>query len=72
LARRAEVRGCTYHQLRHTAATLFLAGGADAKAAQRVLGHARAAHTLDLYADYVPDNVDAAMVRLDDALSRRV
>jgi integrase len=61
-------KGTTYHALRHTAATLLLAGGADVKSAQRVLGHAQASHTLDVYADFVPDRVDDAMERLDRAL----
>jgi integrase len=69
LAKRAEVAGCTYKQLRNTAATLLLAGGADPKATQRVRGHARAAYTLDLYADSVPDRVDAAMACLDESLT---
>ncbi len=68
LVKDAEIPGTTYQQLRHTAATLLLAAGADPKSAQRILGHARAAHTLDLYADWVPDRVDAAMARLDVAL----
>jgi integrase len=68
LTARAEVPGTTYHALRHTAATLLLAGGADPKSAQRVLGHAKAAHTLDIYADAVPERVDDAMALLDATL----
>lgn len=37
------------HDLRHTAASLAIASGADVKAVQRMLGHASAAMTLDLY-----------------------
>ena len=37
------------HDLRHTAASLWLAAGADPKVVQRVLGHATAAMTMDLY-----------------------
>jgi len=68
LVKRAEIEETTFHALRHTAATLLLAGGADVKSAQRVLGHAKASHTLDIYADFVPDRVDEAMARLDAAL----
>ena len=32
------------------------------------LGHAKASHTLDLYADSVPGNVDAAMERLGEMI----
>src|SRR5215813_2440699 len=38
-----------FHDLRHTAASLWLAAGADPKVVQWVLGHATAAMTMDLY-----------------------
>src|SRR5262249_53640517 len=38
-----------FHDLRHTAASLWLAAGADPKVVQRLLGHATAAMTMDLY-----------------------
>ena len=57
--------GTTFHALRHTAATLLIAAGADIKSVQAILGHARASHTLDLYADFVPSNVDRAMAGLE-------
>jgi integrase len=37
------------HDLRHTAASVWLGSGADPKVVQRVLGHASAAMTMDLY-----------------------
>ena len=40
----------TPHDLRHTAASLAIASGANVKAVQRMLGHASAAMTLDVYA----------------------
>jgi hypothetical protein len=43
--------------LRHTAASLWLAAGADPKVVQRVLGHATAAMTMDLYGHLVDDNL---------------
>jgi integrase len=52
----------------NTAATLLLAGGVDVKSAQAILGHAKASHTLDLYADSVPGNVAAAMRQLGSLL----
>jgi integrase len=58
----------TFHALRHTAATLLLAAGADIKSAQRILGHSKASHTLDIYADFVPDRVEAAMEGLEAAI----
>ena len=41
------------HDLRHTAASLWLAAGADPKVVQRVLGHATAAMTMGLYGHLV-------------------
>jgi integrase len=41
----------TAHDLRHTAASLAITAGANPKVVQRMLGHASAAMTLDVYAD---------------------
>jgi integrase len=49
----AGVPGVRVHDLRHTAASLWLAAGADPKVVQRVLGHATAAMTMDLYGHLV-------------------
>ena len=38
------------HDLRHTAATVAIASGADIKSVQDLLGHATASFTLDIYA----------------------
>jgi integrase len=43
--------GLTPHGLRHTAASAAIAVRADVKVVQRMLGHASAAMTLDVYAD---------------------
>ncbi|MER6595742.1 tyrosine-type recombinase/integrase [Micromonospora purpureochromogenes] len=50
--------GLTPHELRHTAASLAVAEGANVKAVQRMLGHASAAMTLDVYADLFEDDLD--------------
>jgi len=38
------------HDLRHTAATVAIASGADIKSVQDMLGHANASFTLNVYA----------------------
>ncbi len=47
------------HDLRHTAASLAISAGANVKAVQKMLGHASAAMTLDVYADLFDDDLDA-------------
>lgn len=57
--------GLTPHELRHTAASLAVSAGANVKAVQRMLGHASASVTLDVYADLFDDDLDAVAVALD-------
>jgi integrase len=57
----------TPHELRHTAASLAVAAGANVKAVQRMLGHASAAMTLDVYSGLFDDDLDAVADRLDAA-----
>ena len=45
------------HDLRHTAASLWLAARAHPKVVQRVLGHATATMTMDLYGHLVDANL---------------
>jgi Phage integrase family len=55
----------TPHDLRHTAASLAISAGANVKAVQRMLGHAKASMTLDTYADLFDTDLDAVAVNLD-------
>ena len=57
----------TRHDLRHTAASLAVSAGANVKAMQRMLGHASAAMTLDVYADLFDDDLDSVAETLHDA-----
>ena len=47
-----------------------MAEGANVKAVQRMLGHASAAMTLDVYADLFEDDPDQVADRLDRAAAR--
>jgi integrase len=58
----------TPHDLRHTAASLAVSAGANVKAVQRMLGHARASMTLDVYADLFDEDLDGVADRLDAAI----
>lgn len=61
------LEGLTPHELRHTAASLAVSAGANVKAVQRMLGHASASVTLDVYADLFDDDLDAVAKALNDA-----
>jgi integrase len=58
----------TPHGLRHTAASLAVSAGANVKAVQRMLGHAKASMTLDVYADLFDTDLDDVAINLDAAI----
>ena len=57
----------TPHDLRHTAASLAISGGANPKAVQTMLGHQSAVLTMDTYADLFPDDLELVSSALDKA-----
>jgi len=59
----------TPHDLRHSAASLAVSAGANVKAVQRMLRHASAAMTLDVYADLFDDDLEAVATALHEARS---
>lgn len=71
------VRGSEYqlmqltpHGLRHTAASMAIASGADVKVVQEMLGHSSAVQTLDTYADLWPDRLDEVADKVGEARKR--
>jgi integrase len=64
---RAGLAPLTPHDLRDTAASLSISAGANVKTIQRMLGHASAAMTLDIYAGLFDDDLDSVGERLSDA-----
>jgi integrase len=66
--KRSRVPRITPHDLRHTAASSVVSAGANVKAVQKMLGHASAAMTLDVYADLF----DGDLVSVSDALDHAV
>ena len=60
----------TAHALRHTAASLAISSGANVKVVQRMLGHASAAMTLDVYADLFESDLTAVADKLDETVGR--
>lgn len=57
--------GLRVHDLRHTAASLAISGGASVKAVQRLLGHSSARITLDRYTHLFNDDLDALADGMD-------
>jgi integrase len=58
----------TPHDLRHTAVSLAVSVGANVKAVQRMVGHAKASMTLDTYADLFDEDLDDVADRLNAAI----
>lgn len=65
--KRANIPRITPHDLRHTAASLAISAGANAKAVQRMLGHKSAAMTLDTYSGLFEDDLDSVARALNAA-----
>lgn len=61
----------TAHDLRHTAASLAIHAGANPKVVQRMLGHASAAMTLDVYADLFDSDLDTVAENVAKMWPRR-
>jgi integrase len=68
---KAKLPRIRFHDLRHTFATLLLAGGVHPKVAQEMLGHAKISTTLDTYSHVLPTMQDEAIAVLEAALPRR-
>lgn len=62
--KKAGLTGTRIHDLRHTAASLLIASGADLKSVQGLLGHASGTMTMDLYGHLFEDAPWRAMEHL--------
>jgi integrase len=60
----------TPHELRHTAASLAIASGADIKVVQQMLGHKSATMTLDQYGHLFGDRLDIVADAMDAARAK--
>ncbi len=66
---RADLPHHTFHQLRHTAATILLLKNVNPKIVSELLGHASIAITLDTYSHVLPNMQDSAVAAMEEALS---
>lgn len=58
---------CTFHDLRHTFATMMIASGCDVRTVASYMGHASVSMTLNTYADVDPDAKRAAVSKVEDS-----
>ena len=65
IVRKADLPRITFHGLRHSYATLLLAGKVHPKVAQELLGHASVSTTLDIYSHVLPGIREDAITVLD-------
>jgi integrase len=68
LCEKAGVPSISFHSLRHTAATLALAGGGDLHAVKGMLGHSQISLTADLYGHVQTESTRKAMDSLNSSL----
>lgn len=60
-----------FHDLRHSAATILLSMGVQAKVVQEILGHGNISTTLNIYGHVFPSTHRDAMDDMDDFFERR-
>jgi integrase len=68
LLKHARLPEISFHDLRHTCATLHISNGTDIKTVQQLMGHKSAAITLDTYSHFVPAKGREAADRMDAIL----
>src|SRR5829696_1637231 len=69
LLKRAGLPEISFHDLRHTCATLLLTRNVNPKIVSEMLGHATIAITLDTYSHVLPNMRDQAAAAMEEALS---
>lgn len=60
---------CTFHDLRHTFATMMIGNGCNVRTVASYLGHASVPTTLDIYADVGPETTRAAVDKVGDSFN---
>lgn len=69
MCEQAGLTGIDTYTLKHTAASMAIASGADAKTVQRMLGHSSAAMTFNVYAHLWEEHLDDLPGALDDHMA---
>jgi len=69
LLQRAGLPTITFHQLRHTAATILLLNNVNPKVVSELLGHATIAITLDTYSHVLPNMQHSVVAAMEETFS---
>jgi integrase len=69
LLQRAGLPPMTFHQLRHTAATILLLKNVNPKVVSEMLGHGNIAITFDTYSHVLPNMQSSAVAAMEEAFS---
>ncbi len=69
MLKEAGVPDVRFHDLRHTAATLLLVQGVDARTTMETLGHSQISLTLNTYSHVLPRLQGAAAAKIDEILA---
>jgi integrase len=69
LLKKADLPDMRFHDLRHTAATIFLMMNVPPKVVQEILGHATVKMTMEIYGHVFPAQHDEAMDKMDSFLT---
>jgi integrase len=68
--KKAQLDSVRIHDLRHTAITLLVSGGADILAISRVAGHSKPSTTLNVYAHDLDSSTESIRLKLDEMISQ--
>ncbi|MCL2606484.1 MAG: tyrosine-type recombinase/integrase [Coriobacteriia bacterium] len=66
--RRSGYEGFTFHELRHTQATLLIGSGVDIRTVQDRLGHSSASLTMNIYSHAIEQNDHSAADTIGSAI----
>ncbi len=69
LSKKANIKQCTFHALRHTFATRALESGMSPKVVSKILGHSSVQFTLDTYTHVLSELQTSEMDKLDKYLN---
>lgn len=72
LLEKAEIPKTSFHALRHTVAVLLIQSGALVKNVQDLLGHEKYSTTMDIYAEFLPEEEKDKTAEQIDAILREI